>query len=392
MKVVLGVSGSIAAVKAPFIVRRLKEKGFEVKVVLSEKAKRFVTPLSLSIFSGNEILDDDKYFSPDITHELHLQLEQWGDLLVVAPASANFLAKCSVGLADDLLTVLALSWNKRKIFFPAMHSSMWKAYRVRKAVAELREEGVIVCDPKEGALAVGTGVGRMAEPEEIVDTISSICQGRWKGKRVIVTAGATREPIDPVRFITNRSSGKMGLAIAEALALQGAEVLFIHGVGVHSNNLENKIEVATTKEMLSVLLNSIDKFDPSVLFMAAAPVDYAPEYRKEKIKKTQKLLTLELTRNPDIIMEIKSRYPNLKVVGFAAESSDIIENACTKLLEKGIEIIVANDISRKDIGFTTDYNEVTVITEKGNRFFIPKTTKKEVAYKIVNIAFEYFFN
>lgn len=389
MRVALGVSGGIAAYKAPEIVRGLTQAGCEVRVILTRNAEQFVTPLTLQTLSRRPVLRDTFDLHAEETVR-HVELARDLDAMVVAPATANVLGKFAHGIADDLLSTFHLAVTAPLVMAPAMNTRMWAHPAVRESVALLRARGVRLLDPESGWLAENEiGLGRMADPAAVVAaTLAAGRRGRQlQGKRILVTAGPTREPLDPVRYLSNRSSGKMGYALAEAAAARGAAVLLISGpVSLAAPLGVEVLRVETAREMREAVLEAA----ADAVFMAAAVADHAPEPAPAKIKKGGGTLTLSLAPGPDILAELgerKGRAGLPLLVGFAAETEDLLPRAEAKLVAKNLDFIVANDVSRSDAGMEADLNEVTVLDRKGGRQVIPLQAKRGVAESILDRVF-----
>ena len=386
--VLLGVSGSIAAYKAAELASRLTQAGAAVDVVMTEAATRFITSLTFSSITRRPVASD-MFATPTEFEVEHIALAERADVVVIAPATANIMAKLAAGIADDLLTCTVLATRAPIILAPAMNVNMWEKQVTQDNLDRLRSQGFNIVDPGCGAMACGAvGVGRLADTEQILAVIRQVL-GRGsdlEGKRVVVTAGGTQEPIDPVRHIGNRSSGKMGYALAEAARDRGAEVTLISAptalpdpAGVET------VRVQTALQMREAVLNAVTKAD--VLIMSAAVADYRPvSASKTKLKKeSSPLITLELTRNPDILSEVTG---DLIKVGFAAESEKLIESAVAKLKAKNLDLIVANDVTDPDSGFDADTNKVVLIDRQGNKEELPLLPKPEVAQKIIDKVVE----
>ncbi|MDI6814761.1 MAG: bifunctional phosphopantothenoylcysteine decarboxylase/phosphopantothenate--cysteine ligase CoaBC [Dehalococcoidales bacterium] len=381
--VVLGITGSIAAYKAADIVSKLTQAGARVEVVMTKSATKFIAPLTLRCLTGRPVVTNMFELASEFSLE-HIALAEAVDVVVIAPATANIIAKLAAGIADDMLTCTVLATRAPVIVAPAMHADMFQNSITQDNLAKLKARGFTVVEPAYGRLASGKiGLGRLAEVEKIIGTIKQVLgrSGDLAGKRVVVTAGGTQEPIDPVRHIGNRSSGKMGYAMAEAARDRGAEVKLITAptslpepVGVEITHIK------TAAEMKEAVAEAVAQAD--ALIMAAAVADYQPKSVAEaKIKKETPSLTLELIRTPDILTEVKGDF--LKV-GFAAESEDIVENARQKLQKKQLDLIVANDITDAESGFAADTNKVTLIDRDGNVESLPLLTKREVADKVLD--------
>jgi len=381
--VILGVTGSIAAYKAVDIASQLSRAGAKVDVVMTEKATRFVSPLSFRAITGRTVTTDMFDASSELS-VTHIALARAADVVAIAPATANVIAKLAAGIADDVLCCTVLATNAPVVIAPAMDANMYENPVTQENVSKLKKRGFIFVGPKFGKLVSGVeGLGRFANTGEIIGVISQVLGrgGSFADRHIVVTAGGTQEFIDPVRIITNRSSGKMGYALAEAARDRGAKVTLITGptlltrpVGVEA------IDVCTAEEMLQAVRSAISGAD--ALVMAAAVADYRPRSRaKGKIKKEDAGLTLELERTPDILGEVKG---DLVRVGFAAESENLVENATRKLRQKKLDLIVANDVTAKGSGFGTDSNRVTIIGKDGKAKSLPLLHKKEVADKVLD--------
>lgn len=382
--VLLGVTGSIAAYKAVDLASKLTQAGARVDVVMTKSATEFVTPLSFSSITHRSTVTD-MFDTPEEFEIEHIALAERADVVVIAPATANIIAKLAAGIADDMLTCSVLATKAPIILAPAMNVNMWENSITQDNLSKLSTRGFKIVEPGTGALACGVqGKGRMADITDILSAIREAMglKADLDGKRVVVSAGGTQEPIDPVRYVGNRSSGKMGFAIAEAARDRGAEVILITG----PTTLENPggmevVQVQTALQMRDAVAKAATKAD--VLVMAAAPADYRPaKVAKSKIKKELTPgITLELVPNPDIISEVKG---NLIKVGFAAESEDLIRNATSKLKKKNLHLIVANNIMEAGSGFGTDTNKVTLIDNQGQIEALPLLSKSEVAHKVLD--------
>ena len=381
-RVLLGVTGGIAAYKSCELVRLLGREGARVRVVLTESATRFVTPLTFQALSGNPVRVD--LF--DEAHESamgHIELARWAEQLVVAPATADFIARLAHGHADDLLTTLCLASEAPLLIAPAMNHRMWLHPATRENVALLESRGVEFVGPEAGEQACGeSGPGRMSEPEEILGRILS-GPGLFAGRRVMVTAGPTREPLDPVRYLSNRSSGKMGFALAHAFAREGAEVTLVTGpVSLPTPAGVQRVDVETALEMREAVLDAVSGQD---LFVGCAAVaDYRPERREDtKIKKSSDILELRMRRNPDILAEVAALPDGPFTVGFAAETGDLLQYARRKLEVKGVDMIAANRVG-EGAGFEVDRNALEVIW-KGGRQSLPFQDKATLAQRLVEL-------
>ncbi len=384
--VLLGVTGGIAAYKSAEIVRHLKKSGSSVRVVMTKSAEEFITPLTLQALSGNrvssELLDAEAEAAMG-----HIELAKWADAILIAPATANTIARLSSGRGDDLLSTVTLAFDGPVSLAPAMNQAMWRDERTQENLDRLIQKGYEVCGPGSGEQACGdTGLGRMLEPLEILQIFSnSFTKGKMSGKRVLITAGPTQEPIDPVRFITNRSSGKMGYNLAEAAIESGARVTLISGpVDIPKPSNCNFVSVETAQEMYDAVMHHVKEKD--VYIGTAAVSDYRPvNTSNQKIKKdgSGKPITLELEENKDILKSVSELQDKPYVVGFAAETDNLLVNADKKLKGKNLDLIVANDVSDKEIGFNSEQNEVTLITSK-EKTLIERQSKKKVSRQIID--------
>ncbi|MFQ5928919.1 MAG: bifunctional phosphopantothenoylcysteine decarboxylase/phosphopantothenate--cysteine ligase CoaBC [Acidobacteriota bacterium] len=380
MRIILGVSGCIGAYKAPIILRLLQREGFEILPVMTRHAKQFVTPLTLEKLSGNKVVSD--LFSDHTVEIEHIALARKSGLLLIAPATANILGKFAHGIADDFLSTLYLSIVTPVVIAPAMNVEMWHHPATRENLRILRERGVVIVEPDSGYLACGEeGEGRLAEPERISEAVLNTLRREKSlmGKRVLVTAGPTVEDIDTVRFISNRSSGKMGYAIAREAQLRGAQVALISGPA----QLEppEGIDLVSVRSARAMAQAVFERFaDADVVVMAAAVSDFAPiEVSSQKIKKEEAKSVIYLQKTPDILKELARKKEWQFLVGFAAESDAVRENARKKLQEKGLDLVVGNDISRSDRGFQAEFNQVIMIGRDGNEEEFPRLPKREVA-------------
>ena len=384
--ILLGVSGGIAAYKSAEIVRHLRKAGALVRVVMTKSAEEFITPLTLQALSGNrvstELLDVEAEAAMG-----HIELAKWADGLLIAPATANTLARISSGRGDDLLSTIALAFEGPVSLAPAMNQAMWRNERTQENLKKLIDQDFVICGPGSGEQACGdVGLGRMLEPLDILDIFSlSFNEGTLSGKKILITAGPTQEPIDPVRFITNRSSGKMGYSLVEAALESGANVTLISGpVNIDPPSNCNFVSIKTAKEMFDAVMHHISGMD--VYIGTAAVSDYSPAKASDyKIKKdgSSSPMFLELKENQDILKSVSELEQRPYVVGFAAETNDLIKNAEKKLSTKNLDLIIANDVSNKEIGFDSDDNEVTLITEK-EKYLIERQNKRKVSKKIID--------
>ncbi|MBN2174924.1 MAG: bifunctional phosphopantothenoylcysteine decarboxylase/phosphopantothenate--cysteine ligase CoaBC [Bacteroidales bacterium] len=387
-KILIGVTGSIAAFKIPVLVRLLKKEGAEVRLILTDTAKDFVTPLTLSTLSEHPV-ENVFYNSEDGSWHSHIELGNWADVYLVAPVTATTLGKMANGIADNLLTATYLAAKCPVFFAPAMDLDMFRHPTTKINIEKLVSYGNYLIEPKEGELASGLiGAGRMEEPEEIVKILDGFFQKKkdFKGKKVLITAGPTFENIDPVRFIGNYSSGKMGYALAEEFADRGANVDLVSGpVSIHMINQRVSLtNVISAQEMYDEVTGRFEKSD--ITIMAAAVADYTPEGTgKEKIKKKEKGLTLKLIPTKDILKKLgQSKRKNQLLVGFALETENELENARTKLKNKNLDLIVLNSLKDKGAGFSHDTNKITILDSSGKLESFGLKSKREVARDIVN--------
>ena len=384
-RIVVGVSGGIAAYKSPDLVRRLREREHSVRVVMSAAAREFITPLTLQAVSGNPVHTDLLDSSAEAAMG-HIELARWANLVLVAPATANFLAKLRLGLADDLLSTLCLATEAPIAVAPAMNRQMWRHPATQDNVAALGRRGVRFIGPAEGDQACGeTGPGRMEEPEVIASRVSERSQerGDLEGLAVLVTAGPTREPLDPVRFISNHSSGRMGYALAEAAAGAGARVTLVSGpTAISTPPRVECVEVMTAAEMCEAVMNRVG--DASILIAAAAVADHRPAvYRDRKIKKNGASEALALERTPDILAEVATLPRRPFTVGFAAETDDIEANARAKLEAKALDLIAANRVDGPGVGFASEDNALDVYWASGGVLHLGHKPKRVLAEELV---------
>ena len=387
-KIVLGVTGSIAAYKAVDLASKLTQAGAQVDVIMTKAATEFVTPLTFRSLTHRPVVTE--MFDPNSELSVeHVSLARRADIVVIAPATANTIAKLALGIADDMLSSTVLATKAPVVIAPAMDANMYENPVTQENLSRLKARGATIVGPATGHLATGAiGIGRLVETEQIIGTIRQVLggQGDLAGKRVVVSAGPTEEPIDPVRNITNRSSGKMGYAIAEAARDRGAQVVLVSGpVALPGPVGIEVVKVQTTQQMRDAVFAATRGAD--VLIMAAAPADYRPAASAEqKIKKEKAdTLSIELIRNPDILGEVQGDFIK---VGFAAESEELLENAKEKLARKGAHLFVANDITATDAGFDVDTNRVAIIDRSGRIENLPLMLKSEVAEKILDRVVE----
>jgi len=389
MRIVLGVSGGIAAYKTPELVRRLRDAGADVRVILTPNATRFVTPLALSIVSGHGVIVE-QWGDPDRGAVDHIEMARWSDVLLIAPATANIIAKLAVGIADDALSTYAIAHRQHTMVAPAMNVGMLAHPTVTVNLETLRQRGIEIIDPESGSLAEGeNGPGRLADVPVIVERVRAHFASKdLAGRNVLITAGPTREPIDPVRYISNRSSGKMGYAIAEAARKRGAGVTLVSGPTSLTPPVGVKFtRVTTAQEMHDAVMQHAAS--NQIVIKAAAVADYAPESvadRKLKKDATGDAMNLALKKNPDILSAVAAVNPRPFIVAFAAETDAVEANARKKLDAKGADLIVANDVSDSSIGFDSDENEVLVIGRDGSETRIGKASKLTVANRILDLV------
>jgi phosphopantothenoylcysteine decarboxylase/phosphopantothenate--cysteine ligase len=385
-EIVLGVTGSIAAYKAVELLRELVKAGASVKVVMTESAQRFVAPLTFATLSRQEVMTD--LFTLDYDAKIrHIAATEGADLLLVAPATANVIGRFARGLADDLLTNLFLASARPVLLAPAMDADMYRHPAVQENLERLRTWGVRIVGPAEGELASGMwGPGRLAETQEILKAVTEILQptNDLAGEVVIVTAGPTHEPIDPVRYLTNRSSGKMGYAIAQEAADRGAQTILVSGpTALTAPRGVEVIQVETALDMRAAMLDHLPK--ATVVIKAAAVSDYRlSRPSTSKVKKSEKSQTLELVPNPDILKEIGAQKGARIVVGFAAETGDLLGQAGRKLKEKNLDLIVVNDVGAEGAGFSHDTNVVSILDLDGGVEELPLLPKRQVARRIID--------
>ena len=392
MRITLGVTGGVAAYKAAELVRLLQQDGFSVQVVMTRGAREFVTPLTFAALSGQKVITDlfEKSEGGEANLESaieHIAVAQRTDLLLVAPATADILAKFARGIADDFLTTLYLATTASVVVAPAMNVNMWNHAATQENLETLRRRGVHVVNPDEGYLACGmTGAGRLAGQQAIVAAVREVLHAKQDlhGQTILITAGPTCEDLDPVRYITNRSSGKMGFAVAEAAARRGAKVVLVSGpVNLETPPGVERIRVRTADEMQRAVTEKI--VGCSVAIFAAAVADYRPAYQApEKIKRSKEPLAVQLQPTPDILASAAKSKGDRLIVGFAAETQNVAENARKKLAAKNADLIVANDVTAEGAGFDHDTNVVTLFSRDGRDLALPKMTKSEVAQRILD--------
>ena len=385
--ILVGITGGIAAYKICSLIRMYKKARANVRVVVTPSALNFVTKLTLQTLSDNEVYVENfeiEEFKPG-----HISLCDEADIFVIAPATANTISKIANGICDNLLLSTACAFKKPFLLVPAMNTGMWENPFVQENIMKLQARGYHILNPESGFLACGTnGTGRMVEVEDIFEKTSEILSQNQilKGKNILISAGGTKEKIDPVRYISNCSSGKMGIALADCAYEMGAEVTLVSTFGV--DKPYNNLVTESANEMEKVIKSELAGQD--CVIMAAAVADYrVANYSEQKMKKgAEDNLTLELTKNPDILREICAMGSKAKIIGFCAESENLIENAKEKILKKGCDFLIANDISRKDIGFSSDLNEVYILDKNLKISHIERDTKLNVAKKILEKIFE----
>jgi phosphopantothenoylcysteine decarboxylase/phosphopantothenate--cysteine ligase len=389
--ILIGISGGIAAYKSAELVRLFKKAGYEVRVCMTAGACKFITPLTMQALSGNPVhsalLDTEAEAGMG-----HIELARWADLVVIAPATADLISRLRAGMANDLLSTVVLATDAPVHIAPAMNQQMWTHPATQENIVALHQRHQLH-GPAAGEQACGDfGYGRMLEPQEIFDgVIRSFGDRKLSGHRLLITAGPTREPLDPVRYLTNRSSGKMGYAIAEAASAMGAEVVLVSGpTRLSVSNTIKRIDIETAEEMLDAVTNEVAAAD---LFISAAAVS---DYRLKKISsikmkknKGSDVLQLDLVENPDVLATTSHGNPELFTVGFAAETNDVIKYAAGKLKKKGLDLIVANQVGAEK-GFDVETNQVDILTADGNHHVLPEMNKSLLAYEILAIICQYY--
>ena len=385
--VVLGVTGGIACYKALDVASMLRKKDVEVNVIMTKSATEFVTPLTFQSISQNRVVCD-MFEEPKAWEIQHISLAKKADVLLVAPATANIIGKVVNGIADDMLSTTIMATKAKVIFAPAMNTNMYENKIVQENIQKLKSLGYEFIEPASGRLACGdSGKGKLEKPEIIVDTVMCALEKEKDllGKTVLITAGPTRANIDPVRFVSNNSSGKMGYKLAREARNRGANVILVSGPTNEERitGIET-INIITNEEMYNAVMKYYDEAD--IVIKAAAVADYKPKkHSEQKIKKGDEELVISMVRDRDILFELGKNKKNQILVGFAAESQNLIENAVKKLDKKNLDFIVANDISRKDIGFAVDENKVTIISKENVQYSLEKMTKDLVAKNIFDI-------
>lgn len=390
--VVIGVTGGIAVYKALDIISALRKKDIEVHVIMTESATKFVNPLTFQSISQNMVVTD-MFAEPKAWEIQHISLAQKADLMLIAPATANIIGKVANGISDDMLSTTIMAASKAKVIFaPAMNTQMYKNKIVQSNIEKLKNFGYDFIEPASGRLACGdVGVGKLADVNTIVERVLMELEDKQqdlKGKKVLISAGPTIAPIDPVRYITNRSTGKMGYAIAEEARDRGAEVVLVSGpTNLNSPKNVNIINIKTNEEMKNEIFNYYEWAD--IVIKSAAVADYKPkEYSNQKIKKGEGDLNLCLTRDSDILKSLGEVKTHQILVGFAAESNDVLKNAEKKLKNKNLDFIVANDITATDTGFGSEDNKVIIISKDNEKLELEKMSKREVARNIFDMILE----
>ena len=390
--VVIGVTGGIAVYKALDVISALRKKDIEVHVIMTESASKFVNPLTFQSISQNMVVTD-MFAEPKAWEIQHISLAQKADLMLIAPATANIMGKVANGIADDMLSTTIMAAAKAKVIFaPAMNTHMYQNRIVQGNIEKLKAYGYEFIEPASGRLACGDiGIGKLADVNTIVERVLSELSDKeqdLKGKKVLVSAGPTIAPIDPVRYLTNRSTGKMGYAIAEEARDRGAEVILVSGpTNLNPPNNVKIINIKTNEEMKNEIFNTFEWAD--IVIKSAAVADYKPkQYSKEKIKKGEGDLNICLTRDNDILKSLGDIKTHQILVGFAAESNDVLKNAEKKLKNKNLDFIVANDITSSDTGFGSEDNKVVIISKNNEKLELEKMSKKEVASNIFDMILE----
>lgn len=392
-KIALGVTGGIALYKVVTLVSHLVQAGAQVRVVMTDAATHLVSPLLFKEISGSPVATDLWAGNSEFNVE-HVAIGRWCDVMVVAPATANIIGKMANGIGDDLLSTTLLACDKPKIICPAMNTNMLNNPAVQRNLETLRKDGITVMESGTGYLACGTsGAGRLPEPDDILHFIDGFLakrEGDLRGLKILVTAGGTREAIDPVRFIGNRSSGKMGYAIARDAARRGADVVLISGpTAIAPPKNVRFVRVESTQEMLDAVLKEYGGVD--AVIKAAAVADYKPHHKEpQKIKKNEDTLTLELDKNPDILKLLGQKKTHQFLVGFAAETQHLLENAAAKVKKKNLDMIVANDVSMKGAGFSTDTNVVKFLFPDGRVESLDLMSKEAVGNRILDIVSRHY--
>ena len=384
--ILIGITGGIAAYKICELIRMYKRQNANVRVICTPNALNFVTKLTLQNLSQNEV-GIDEFNIPDYKPE-HISYADEADIMLIAPTTANTIGKIANGICDNLLTSVVCAFKKPILIAPAMNCNMWQNAAVKENIAKLQKYGYEIIDPEAGFLACGTeGVGRLCSLDKIFDRTVEVLNSKKKlsGKKIVITAGGTIEDIDPVRYISNYSSGKMGIALADCAFEQGADVVLISTVHVKRNY--KIVKVKSALDMQKAVNKEFETAD--CVIMAAAVADYrVKNISEQKMKKTSDdEVSIQLVKNPDILKEISSKKTIQTVVGFCAESENLLENAKEKILKKGCDYLIANDISRSDIGFSSDYNEVTILNQKGIVKKLERSDKYSIAKEILEVIY-----
>jgi phosphopantothenoylcysteine decarboxylase/phosphopantothenate--cysteine ligase len=389
MNVALGVGGGIAAYKSAELARALMERGMRVQVVMTQAAREFITPLTFASLTGRKVITG--LFSSDSPEETlssaveHIAVAQENEILVIAPATAHLLARLAHGMADDFLTTMYLAFTGRVVLAPAMNNNMWMHPATQENLALLRKRGHIIVEPEEGLLACGTtGPGRLAEPDRIADVVAGLSfhARDLEGETVLITAGPTQEPLDPVRYISNRSSGKMGYALAEAATRRGAQVILVSGpVQLREPQGVHVVHVRTAREMHDAVMEHLR--EAGIIVKAAAVADYhLSQVPRNKIKKTAMRMSLDLDPTPDILAELGKKKGDRLLIGFAAETENLVESARQKLESKNCDMVVANLVNQEATGFESDENEVVLVLSTGETIPLSRAPKREIADRI----------
>jgi phosphopantothenoylcysteine decarboxylase/phosphopantothenate--cysteine ligase len=389
MNVALGVGGGIAAYKSAELARALMERGMRVQVVMTQAAREFIAPLTFASLTGRKVITG--LFSSDSPEETlssaveHIAVAQENEILVIAPATAHLLARLAHGMADDFLTTMYLAFTGRVVLAPAMNNNMWMHPATQENVSVLRKRGHIIVEPEEGLLACGTiGPGRLAEPDKIADVVAGLSfhARDLEGETVLITAGPTQEPLDPVRYISNRSSGKMGYALAEAATRRGAQVILVSGpVQLREPQGVHVVHVRTAREMHNAVMEHLP--EAGIIVKAAAVADYhLSQVPRNKIKKTAMRMSLDLDPTPDILAELGKKKGDRLLIGFAAETENLVESARQKLESKNCDMVVANLVNQDATGFEADENEVVLVLRTGETIPLSRAPKREIADRI----------
>ena len=392
-RVLVAVTGGVAAIKAPHLLRLLRARGHEVRVLATPRALEFITPLSLAVAAGGEVATEEAWFRPD-GRALHIDLARWAEVVLVAPATAEAMAKAALGLADDLLSATLLAGARRVAWAPAMNEAMWLAPQTQGHAERLKALGHAVLGPAYGPLAAvgeGEGWGRMLEPEELLERLEAfLAPEDLLGLRLLVSAGPTREYLDPVRFLSNPSSGRMGYAVAEAARDRGAEVVLVSGPTCLKAPWG--VEVVRVESALEMRQALLERYPwAKAVVMAAAVADYRPaEVLKDKEPKAEAEKTIRLVPNPDILKELGERKEGRVLVGFAMETASGLERAQEKLRRKNLDLIALNWVNREGVGFGSPENEVVLIARDGRVLELPRMEKRQVAHRILDLVKEFW--